>query len=100
MSADNSPIKVGDLVQVVRWDCCGSLLGNVYEVTKYFDTSGYRVGRCKDCQKLVRINGRQAFKLSNGRIAYRNEIKRIPPLSELEGQRTEESLRLPRKEPA
>ncbi len=91
---DDSPISVGDLVAVVRpMPCgCGDSIGWVYKVTKIAKQDHYTSG-CRFCGKDYQV----------GLLAYREDgcgadlyrLKRIPPLGELEGQRTEEDIREP-----
>ena len=97
----SEPIKVGDLVQVVRgMPCCGKitqLMGTVFKVSALVDNEGTTCITCGAIVKRidpisVRGHPQFAFQLSR--------LKRIPPLSELEGERTEETLLLPTKEPA
>ena len=90
------PISVGDLVQVVKPRlCCGnsSAIGRVFVVGRismgcYCSTCGFTPPLpCASVQDGV------------GKCEV-ERLKRIPPLDELEGERTEESTRLPTKEPA
>ena len=98
MSADNKQIKVGDLVQVARWPCCGTWVGYTGKVTALKIDSRC----CKICRTDMGEDATYAYVDCgfNGGLVVLGRLKRIPPLSELEGQRTEETLRLPRKEPA
>ena len=81
------PIAVGDLVQVVYPSpCCGSLKG--MGITFKFAGFGVRQW-CRFCGKG---DFEAALGYSNGGVKF-VRLKRIPPLSELEGERTEESLK-------
>ena len=90
----NEPIEVGDLVQVVRgMPCCGAttkLMGVVFKVSSLVDNEGTA---CSSCGAIVKkvdptsVTGHPIFAFQLSRL------KRIPPLSELEGQRTEETLK-------
>lgn len=86
------PIAVGDLVVVARASaCCGSTawMGHTFKVT--------RIGRsptsCHKCDG--RVGAPAALGSPTGKWAGLDRLKRIPPLEELEGQRTEEKLHEP-----
>ena len=89
---NNRPIQVGDLVQVVRgMPCCGAVTpmqGHIFKVTGFKETKG----KCKNCS--ARANGWMSAKGGMFPIDV-PRLKRIPPLSELEGQRTEEGIKEP-----
>ena len=88
------PIKVGDLVQVVRTpNCCGSTvgLGMTRTVIGFSETTR---ARCVSC-------GRVRLTLSavlDGPAPWSkwhiepSRLKRIPPLSELEGEKRDEEI--------
>ena len=90
------PIQVGDLVQVVRvgqWpcDCPSTIVGHIFTVSRIVPQlltccggCGFRLG-ASTC----------VFGLEGGAAVEIERLKRIPPLDELEGQRTEEVLREP-----
>jgi hypothetical protein len=86
----SEPIKVGDLVMVVRG--CGCYLGEPYRV-KAMDIGNKIYFRCIRCRKyqgiqpLVEVHG-------NRRDGYfpLSWLKRIPPLDELEGVDEKETL--------
>lgn len=84
------PIQVGDLVQVVLpTPCCGKL-GKLYGTM--FTVSGFRTsyGRCAQCN----LPGpRLVAEGHSNRTFSVVRLKRIPPLSELEGERTQEKLK-------
>jgi len=88
-----SAIKVGDLVQVVRpAPCCGSTesIGKIFRVTGLASGDG-----CYYCQ-----NSSKTYQLALGGWKHGTKIvrlKRIPPLSDLEGAVTQEKLRQPTK---
>ena len=92
------PIAVGDLVMVVKPPLCpknqDSAIGHIFCVDEIALSAPDRV--CPSCfvrhsfldnTLLARPAGEAGFALSR--------LKRIPPLDELEGQRTEEKLKEP-----
>ena len=88
----SEPIKAGDLVQVVRWPCCGVYLGRVFRVD--FIGEGSSEYLCKKCggahgaaTAMHAEDARNCFP-----VPY---LKRIPPLSELEGQPTQQDIKEP-----
>ena len=88
-----SQIKVGDLVQVVRGvPCCGGFnkLGVTFKVVRFLTLSGRICGWCG--VTTTRNNACGSGMVSGYDVA---RLKRIPPLEELEGERTEETLREP-----
>lgn len=89
----NRPIQVGDLVQVVKpMHCCGGTndLGRVFVVHEFYTDGSF----CSNCG--TPSNGELILFDSVGEDgAHPHRLKRIPPLEELEGQRTEEKLREP-----
>lgn len=90
------PIQVGDLVVLVRYDhrCADVLLGKIYRVLR---VPSIHPGIC--CPKC----GERDLATANSLIAGTSQhaalpqrwLKRIPPLSELEGQRTQEDMKEP-----
>ena len=88
------PIQSGDLVVAVRLHCEQSAvtwLGKIRTVSGFrFDTNGL----CQYCgQPTATSQGCATFEEGfHLPVPY---LKRIPPLEELEGQRTEEKLREP-----
>lgn len=82
----DAPISVGDLVQVVRAGCCEDHTGKVGKVEHAYSGAG----NCPSCgadhlgAPSVLLDGipRAGFRIS--------WLKRIPPLSELEGEKREE----------
>lgn len=89
----SEPIKVGDLVVVVKpTPCCGSTgaMGEFFRVGEIVVCEG----SCNDCgvegspELCAVIEGEDEG-------APLSILRRIPPLAELEGQRTEEDLREP-----
>lgn len=83
------PIAVGDLVQVVRWPCCDFHVGAIRTVEGFvhFETAHCAICGASGPSSNANLSG-------DGRapVAW---LKRIPPLSELEGMRTEETTKEP-----
>ena len=89
-----SQIKVGDLVQIVRLrdtcSCPSTHIGTMFTVSQILHHSM----RCIKCG-IVWGPVWQALDASDGLWCELWRLKRIPPLEELEGERTEESLKEP-----
>jgi hypothetical protein len=94
----SEPIQAGDLVQVVRDSPCEcgkarSALGEIFSVIKVRMSRDLRCVGCKKpapVQKIVATSGEM-----NGRSEMVYELwrlKRIPPLKELEGLRSEDEM--------
>lgn len=96
------PIAVGDLVQVVRPSGCPSCgcraLGRTFLVCAITTYSGGSY--CNHCGRNLSDDVYTAAEDDSRRSYGLFRLKRIPPLSELEGERTEETLKQPHKEPA
>ena len=89
----NKPISVGDLVQIVRTDCEESarkVVGLVYTVGG-IGTEGRHCNWCKQEYPASAI----ALFAGTKRGAPLPWLKRIPPLEELEGEKTQEDIREP-----
>ena len=86
----SEPISVGDLVVVVKPTlCCGnpSRLGRTFVVKKI----EFGPNRCHWCHTAIEDS--DAF---DGELWWTpRRLKRIPPLSELEGQPTQEDMKEP-----
>lgn len=84
----DKPIQVGDLVQVVRWPCCGWRIGAIGVVTDFCsgqDTNG----RCGGCESHI---GKH---FSAAKMPYWVPLpwlKRIPPLEELDDVKQDEEI--------
>ena len=94
------PIQVGDLATLV-YSCCDDRLGLIGRI------EGFRKGRkwagdrllCNVCGvNITPLDMNSAY--MGGEYWPLAWLKKIPPSSELKGQRTQETLRLPRKETA
>ena len=96
----SEPIKVGDLVVVVR-DRCGQYLGDLYTVLGFESFPTLTKFNCLRCgithqisldESMTTIRADRGYGEGNIPLQW---LKRIPPLEELEGQRTEETIREP-----
>lgn len=89
-------IKTGDLVMVVRGrHCCNTeasakWFGYIFRVAGLEDVSDRRCKDCGDQRPMI-----TALRASDPIGWDVNRLKRIPPLSELEGERTQEDIREP-----
>lgn len=90
----SEPIKAGDLVVVVKTTpCCG----NPKALGMHFVVKSLRPARgryhCSHCNTTWPT---EVVALKEVPFAYQlHRLKRIPPLAELEGQRTQEDIREP-----
>ena len=92
----NEPIKVGDLVMVVRGhECVMQIAGGVpFTVTALLSPTGGG-WHCPVCNKRnagPNVVGAEGFRASKGRGLPLHWLKRIPPLSELEGEQRKEEI--------
>ena len=85
----SEPIKVGDLVVVVRWPCCGKGLGVVDRVTSIFPTPRPFKHSCAWCHAET-VEGTTVE--TEGYYLPHSWVRRIPPLSELEGEKRDEEI--------
>ena len=84
----SEPIKVGDLVVVIRAGCMDANVGFVFTVTRIQEYDG---AVCASCKKH-HGTGRKVYHddqpaQTKGRWFSESRLKRIPPLSELEGEK-------------
>ena len=90
----SAPIGKGDLVAVVRWPCCGRLLGYHGTVQDHYRVPSGESPMCAYCGAqhpgVTSAAGLDSAPL--GPVVPYEWLKRIPPLEELEGQPTEENL--------
>jgi len=95
----DKPIAVGDLVQVVKACCRKTVLTPVFVVDRMWNPGAG--SECAFCRTNfpIETTAVHAFKPNNHAYPL-SWLKRIPPLSELEGVKSEETLRLPKKETA
>lgn len=86
-------IQAGDMVLVVRpTPCCGSdfACGEIFQVQRLEDD---KKGICAHCGRDL---PESMCAIAPDKCAFELwRLKRIPPLSELEGERTEEKLKEP-----
>ena len=91
-----SNIKVGDLVMIMRC-CCARAeaehLGTIHSILTLGDGAGWNAACCG--YKGGELDARLFERPSNKGWFKRHWLKRIPPLEELEGRRTEEKLKEP-----
>lgn len=89
----SEPIKKGDLVVVVRTDCPQSaevILGAIREVEGLGYLSATRAPRCEGCGQTYSIS--ELADIGRDQFAPLAWLRRIPPLSELEGADTREEI--------
>lgn len=89
----NEPIKVGDLIMIVKPSlCCGcrKTIGHVHTVVR--DADRLPFGRCTECGHSFAHSQETSVKLDNGNYILRTRLKRIPPLTEPEGVEHKEEL--------
>ena len=89
------PIQVGDLVIIVRGHSCTMerYRGAIFRVAKIVPATGggWRCVHCKLNDQWGPEPG--AYWKEKGGSAPLSWLKRIPPLDELEGEKTQESLK-------
>lgn len=91
----DKPISVGDLVMVIRHTkyanlcaCPSTAIGHIFRVQDISKTPSH----CGRCMKPYPAE----WCAWDGGVVYElTRLKRIPPLSELEGERTQEGIREP-----
>ncbi len=84
------PIQVGDLVQVIKWPCCGKYVGYIRRVEGFTTLAKASCSICLTPGPLANAD------LSAQGRAPIEWLKRIPPIEELESTNTD----TPIKEPA
>jgi hypothetical protein len=92
----DKPISVGDLVQVVKWSPCGcglGVIGTVHGFTTNMSDRGCGLCGAREpgAQRTLAVELAPNSK-KGVPVAW---VRRIPPLSELEGERTQEDIREP-----
>src|SRR5574341_807409 len=85
-----TPISVGDLVQVISWPCCGAELGYIFTVGEVM--AGMDNGYCSFCGDSNHHGGLGKVRSERGYVYLQRHLKRIPPLSELEGEKRDEEI--------
>lgn len=91
----NEPIKVGDLVYIDRLMPCGhGVIGFTFTVTKIRPViaGGSKCTVCGTVRRGFMVAERDD---GTGRVCEISRLKRIPPLSELEGEKRDEKLTEP-----
>lgn len=90
----DKPISVGDMVMVVR-DCCSKYLGLTFRVEEVWTPSqGVICTECRlDFGSIAVAETGMPKGIPAGRLPLA-WLKRIPPLSELEGEKTDEKKRV------
>jgi hypothetical protein len=90
-----SEIKVGDLVAVIRYPCCGAYLGVIMQVTRLTHTfEDYQCEKCRHWHGLNHIDSAidDNKVRGTGRHFPLAWLRKIPPLAELnEVERKEET---------
>lgn len=90
----SEPIKKGDLVVVVKPSpCCGS-----YKRIGYVFRADYIMASVPSCGLCGAVNNQDEIGVWQSGAKFSIQLprlKRIPPLSELEGERTQEDIREP-----
>lgn len=91
----DKPISVGDLVVIVRASHCGSTasIGSIFRVTVIRKRRWGSV--CEACRHVLPEGEWVAELAGDDSITELHRLKRIPPLGELEGVKTEEDIREP-----
>lgn len=89
----DKPISVGDLVQVIRWphDCFPrTSFPTIFTVLEIHPMNP----RCPRCDEQVALGDRSAMLRHNGKNTGLplSWLKRIPPLSEMEGEKRDEEI--------
>ena len=86
----SEPIKVGDLVQIIRGALCcggGDHIGHVFVV------QSFRERPSSPCLCGTSMTGTNAVRAGLRGFGYDVlRLKRIPPLSELEGEKRDEEI--------
>ena len=89
-----SQIKVGDLVMVISADCPDSMrcaLGRIRTVNSIGQRSQIEC-KCNFCGHQYNPAGVASLEGFGAPLSW---LKRIPPLSELEGEKRDEDLKVP-----
>jgi len=84
----SEPIKAGDLVYVYWTHCPHDSLGVPFQVKAICSTGR---ARCVTC--LAELGS--GLYVTGRFNAFVSQVKRIPPLSELEGEKRDEDLKVP-----
>ena len=95
----DKPIQVGDLAMIVRptrCSCHQQALGRIIKVVA-IEGGVSQLWRCSVCgMSYKKLPGEGQYAIDeDGKHRGLYRLKRIPPLSELEGQRTKEDMKEP-----
>lgn len=88
-------ISQGDMVVVVKPRRCGfaNTVGNIFIAGEIVFSK--KRGRCVTCNAVTYPRGTLRTTNHKGNCIEVDRLKRIPPLDELEGERTKEDIREP-----
>jgi hypothetical protein len=86
-------IGVNDVVWVAKWPCCGHNLGFTGTVINIRAHNGTLT--CSHCKAKYPARSELLVNIDNRIVAAMPWLRKIPPLGELEGQRTQEPIREP-----
>lgn len=91
------PIQIGDLVMVVRSCCQRMEIGYIFKVSALAEFNPYwGCPHCKSTGKDIKVIADARFGINRDCThAPLSWLKRIPPLSEMEGQRAQEDIKEP-----
>lgn len=84
----DKPISVGDLVAIVKpTPCCGDgrSLGEIWTVIP--DEHRGAHATCVFCRQIFEHSPATTVFINAGGFIFRNRLKRIPPLADLEGKK-------------
>ena len=90
----SEPIKVGDLVVVVRGHCSDVAVGKIFNVLRL--SPG--MTRCIQCGRVAEVTIAVSTECGPNGVPHGSDVlnvRRIPPLDELDGVKTEEDIREP-----
>ena len=87
----SEPIKVGDLVVIIRWSCCGYRVGQIFRVHTILTQRSFKCLHCHSNEggNNLTVAWDGIFAGIGARLDW---LKRIPPLSELEGEKSDEEI--------
>jgi hypothetical protein len=86
----SDPIKVGDLVVVVRPTLCCNDARGIGKIFTVIGPARSESQQCSNCRRVFKTT--DEVTINNGFGIEKRRLKRIPPLSELEGEKREEEI--------